>query len=104
MKDYYIVYTQDGCPYCDRAIGKLREQKQPFMVGNLTHNPELLSEVKKQNQMTTVPIVQYIVHKQVPWQEQPVPHPMLVGGSDELVKHFEEATEEPEEGENEEEK
>ncbi len=94
MKDYYIVYTQDGCSYCDRAIGTLREQKQPFMVGNLTHNPELLSAIKEQNKMTTVPIVQYVVHKQVPWQEQPIPHPMLVGGSDDLVKHFEEPQEE----------
>ena len=97
MKDYYIVYTKDGCSYCDKAIGTLREQKQSFMVGNLTHHPELLDEVKKQNQMTTVPIVQYIVHKEVPWQDEPIPHPMLVGGSDELVKHFEEP-EEPEEG------
>jgi len=94
MKDYYIVYTEDGCSYCDRAIGTLRQQKQSFMIGNLTHNPELLEEVKKQNQMTTVPIVQYIVHKDVPWSEKPIPHPMLVGGSDELVKHFEEPTEE----------
>ena len=101
MKDYYIVYTQDGCSYCDRAIGTLREQKQPFMVGNLTHNPELLDEVKKQNEMTTVPIIQYIVHKEVPWQDKPLPHPMLVGGSDDLVKHFE-APEETEEEENEE--
>ena len=90
MKDYYIVYTKDGCSYCDKAIGTLREQKQSFMVGNLTHHPELLDEVKKQNQMTTVPIVQYIVHKEVPWQDEPIQHPMLVGGSDELVKHFEE--------------
>ena len=90
MKDSYIVYTKDGCSYCDKAIGTLREQKQSFMVGNLTHHPELLDEVKKQNQMTTVPIVQYIVHKEVPWQDEPIPHPMLVGGSDELVKHFEE--------------
>ena len=94
MKDYYIVYTQDGCSYCDRAIGTLREQKQPFMVGNLTHNPELLEAVKQQNQMTTVPIVQYVVHKKEPWAEKPVPHPMLVGGSDDLVKHFEEPQEE----------
>jgi glutaredoxin len=94
MRDYYIVYTKDGCPYCDRAIGKLREQNQLFMVGNLTHHPELLDEVKKQNQMTTVPIVQYVVHKKEPWAEKPVPHPMLVGGSDELIKHFEEADEE----------
>ena len=90
MKDYYIVYTKDGCPYCDKAIGTLREQKQPFMVGNLTHNSELLDAIKEQNQMTTVPIVQYVVHKRVPWQDKPLPHPMLVGGSDELVKHFEE--------------
>ncbi len=103
MKDYYIVYTQDGCSYCDRAIGTLREQKQPFMVGNLTHNPELLEEVKQQNEMTTVPIVQYIVHKEVPWQDKPIPHPMLVGGSDDLVKHFEVSDEGPEEEENEEE-
>ena len=94
MKDYYIVYTQDGCSYCDRAIGTLREQKQPFMVGILTHNPELLDAIKEQNKMTTVPIVQYVVHKQVPWQDQPVPHPMLVGGSDELVEHFEQPEEE----------
>jgi len=90
MKDYYIVYTKDGCSYCDRAIGTLREQKQPFMVGNLTHNPELLEAIKLQNKMTTVPIVQYVVHKEVAWQEQPMPHPMLVGGSDDLVRHFEE--------------
>ena len=101
MKDYYIVYTKDGCPYCDKAIGTLREQKQSFMVGNLTHNSELLDAIKEQNQMTTVPIVQYIVHKQVPWQEQPIPHPMLVGGSDDLVKHFEEP-EPPEEEQGEE--
>ena len=67
------------------------------MVGNLTDNPELLAEVKKQNEMTTVPIVQYIVHKEVPWQDRPLPHPMLVGGSDELTKHFEEPKEEEEE-------
>jgi len=97
MKDYYIVYTRDGCPYCDKAIGTLREQEQPFMVGDLTHNPELLDEVKKQNEMTTVPIVQYIVHKEVPWQDRPMPHPMLVGGSDDLVKHFEVPEEVPEE-------
>ena len=90
MKDYYIVYTTDGCPHCDKAIGTLREQKQSFMVGDLTHHPELLDEVKKQNEMTTVPIVQYIVHKDVPWNDKPMPHPMLVGGSDDLVKHFEE--------------
>ena len=64
------------------------------MVGNLTDNLELLEEVKQQNKMTTVPIVQYIVHKEVPWQDRPMPHPMLVGGSDELVKHFEEPEEE----------
>tara|TARA_R110000851_G_C12684536_1_gene524231 strand:+ start:192 stop:506 length:315 start_codon:yes stop_codon:yes gene_type:complete len=103
MKDYYIVYTKDGCPYCDKAIGTLREQKQPFMVGNLTHNPELLDEVKQQNEMTTVPIVQYIVHKEVPWNDKPMPHPMLVGDSEALIKHFEEPEEVPEEGENEEE-
>jgi len=90
MKDYYIVYTKDGCPYCDKAIGTLKEHSQLFMIGNLTHNPELLGEIKEQNQMTTVPIVQYIVHKEVPWQDRPMPHPMLVGGSDDLVKHFEE--------------
>ena len=101
MKDYYIVYTKDGCPYCDKAIGTLREQKQPFMVGNLTHNPELLDEVKKQNEMTTIPIVQYIVHKEVPWNDKPMPHPMLVGGSDDLVTHFEEP-EPPEEEQGEE--
>ena len=94
MKDYYIVYTKDGCPHCDKAIGTLREQKESFMVGNLTNHPELLDEVKKQNEMTTVPIVQYIVHKEVPWQDRPMPHPMLVGGSDDLIKHFEEPEEE----------
>ena len=27
MKDYYIVYTKDGCPYCNKAIGILKEQE-----------------------------------------------------------------------------
>ena len=97
MKDYYIVYTKDGCPYCDRAIGTLKEQNEPFMIGNMTNNSDLLEEVKKQNKMTTVPVVQYVVDKEEPWQDDPMPHPMLIGGSDELVQHFEE----PEEGEEE---
>ena len=69
------------------------------MIGNLTNNSELLEEVKKQNKMTTVPVVQYIVHKEVPWNDKPIPHPMLVGGSDDLVKHFEEPSEEENEKE-----
>jgi|TARA_R110000824_G_scaffold321277_3_gene508135 glutaredoxin len=101
MKDYYIVYTKDGCPYCDKAIGTLREKNEPFMVGDLTHNSELLDAIKQQNEMTTVPIVQYVVHKEVPWNDQPMPHPMLVGGSDDLVKHFKEP-EPPEEEQGEE--
>ena len=101
MKDYYIVYTKDGCPYCDKAIGTLREKNEPFMVGDLTHHSELLEAVKEQNQMTTVPIVQYIVHRQIPGHDRPVPHPMLVGGSDDLVTHFEEP-EPPEEEQGEE--
>ena len=99
MKDYYIVYTKDGCPYCDTAINTLKEKEQSFMIGNLTNNSELLEEVKKQNKMTTVPVVQYIVHKEVPWQDDPMPHPMLVGGSDDLTKHFEEPEEVEEDGE-----
>ena len=66
------------------------------MVGDLTHNSELLDAIKQQNEMTTVPIVQYVVHKEVPWNDQPMPHPMLVGGSDDLVKHLKEP--EPPEG------
>ncbi len=97
MKDYYIVYTKEDCPYCDRAVNTLRDKEELFMVSDLTNNPELLEEVKKQNKMDTVPVVQYIVHKNVPWQDEPMPHPMLVGGSDELVEHFEQ----PEEGEEE---
>ena len=102
MKDYYIVYTREGCPYCDKAIGTLREQNEPFMVGDLTHNPDLLAEVMQQNEMKTIPIVQYIVHKEVPWQDRPIPHPMLVGGSSDLIKHFEESEEEQQEEEQEE--
>ena len=94
MKDYYIVYAKDGCSYCDKAIGTLREQKQPFMIGDLTHNLELLEAIKEQNRMTTVPIVQYVVHRTIPGHDQPMPHPMLVGGSDDLIKHFEEPEEE----------
>ena len=99
MKDYYIVYTKDGCPFCDTAVNTLKEKEQSFMIGNLTNSPELLEAVKTQNEMTTVPIVQYIVHKEVPWQDDPVPHPMLVGGSDDLIKHFEEPDEAEEDGE-----
>ena len=44
MKDYYIVYTQDGCSYCDRAIGTLREKKEPFMVSNVTHGVQRIDD------------------------------------------------------------
>ena len=93
MRDYYIVYTRDGCPYCDTAINTLKEKEHSFMSGNFTNNLELLEAVKEQNEMTTVPIVQYVVHKEVPWQDEPAAMPMLVGGSDDLTKHFEEPTE-----------
>ena len=50
MKDYYIVYTQDGCSYCDRAIGKLREQKQPF-----TKNIMKRYDIKSANDLVFIP-------------------------------------------------
>ena len=80
MKDYYIVYTQDGCSYCDKAIGTLRQHKQPFMVGNLTHNPELLEEVKKQKVAAKkkVTTTKKKIQKTKQAKKQAVPKPKVV--------------------------
>jgi len=96
MKDYYLVYRVESCNFCDDAVNLLKEKEEPFVIMDMTSNPEIVQEVKKQNKMTTVPIVQFVCEKDVPWQDDPVPLPMLVGGYDELVEHFEEPEEEEE--------
>ena len=63
MKDYYLVYRVESCNFCDDAVNLLKEKEEPFVIMDMTSNPEIVQEVKKQNKMTTVPIVQFVCEK-----------------------------------------
>jgi len=56
-KPYYVVYTKEGCGYCDKAVGLLSEKQEVYVVTDLTHNEELFEEVKKTFDHDTTPVV-----------------------------------------------
>tara|TARA_Y100000310_G_scaffold341863_1_gene442576 strand:- start:4078 stop:4371 length:294 start_codon:yes stop_codon:yes gene_type:complete len=56
-KPYYVVYTKEGCGYCDKAVGLLSEKQEVYVVTDLTHNEELFEEVKKTFDHNTTPVV-----------------------------------------------
>jgi thioredoxin reductase (NADPH) len=50
------IYTKDHCPYCDKAKNFFRESNIPFEEKDVTHNPELLTEMLSKAQgRKTVP-------------------------------------------------
>ena len=81
MKPYFIVYTQDGCSFCTKAVGLLKERSEPFITTDLTNCGDLLGEVKTVFQHETIPIVLRA--------DQENAQLNLVGGYTELEGYFE---------------
>ena len=81
MKPYFIVYTQDGCKFCKKAIGLLKKRSEPFITTDLTNCGDLLGEVQTVFQHDTIPIVLRA--------DQENAQLNLVGGYTELEGYFE---------------
>tara|TARA_R110002074_G_scaffold172280_1_gene334834 strand:+ start:132 stop:461 length:330 start_codon:yes stop_codon:yes gene_type:complete len=81
MKPYFIVYTQDGCKFCKKAVGLLKKRSEPFITTDLTNCGDLLGEVQTVFQHDTIPIVLRA--------DQENAELNLVGGYTELEGYFE---------------
>lgn len=49
------IYTKNICPYCTKAKTLLQSKEQPFTEISLDKHPELIEEMVKKSQRTTVP-------------------------------------------------
>jgi glutaredoxin-like YruB-family protein len=50
-----VVYTSDGCPWCNRAKTYLREQKMPFREVNVSKKPAEADRLVKKTGQTGTP-------------------------------------------------
>tara|TARA_Y100000296_G_C5148708_1_gene245212 strand:- start:1038 stop:1313 length:276 start_codon:yes stop_codon:yes gene_type:complete len=60
MDNYFIVYTKDGCNFCDKAVSLLKEKETPFIVTDMTNNVSLLEEVAEKSNHKTVPLIHHV--------------------------------------------
>jgi len=89
MEPYFIVYTREGCGYCEKAVELLNEKQEPYVTTDLTKNTELLQQVQTIFSHETTPIVVRV--------DQNNSNLNLVGGFSELDIYFNTASEEEEE-------
>ncbi len=52
-----ILYTKNGCVYCERAEKLLQNKKIPYEVVELTNNQDLIIKLVNQTGQNTVPFV-----------------------------------------------
>jgi len=88
MEPYFIVYTKEGCGYCEKAVDLLNEKQESYVTTDLTKNVELLQQVQTIFDHSTTPIVVRV--------DQNNSQLNLVGGFSELDIYFNTASEEEE--------
>lgn len=50
------IYTMNGCVWCDRAKGLAEQYALPFVIKNISNNPEHLTELREEvGNVKTVP-------------------------------------------------
>lgn len=52
-----VLYTKNGCIYCERAEQLLKNKKIPYEVVELTNNQDLIIKLVNQTGQNTVPFV-----------------------------------------------
>lgn len=55
MPHKIVIYTKNYCPYCDRAKEYFRHRGLAFDEVDVTHDPQLYTELKARTQHMTVP-------------------------------------------------
>jgi|TARA_R100000455_G_C6270407_1_gene126262 mannose-6-phosphate isomerase-like protein (cupin superfamily) len=70
----YKIYALAECPYCNRLVQALMDQKKTFYVEFLDGNKKKLDEMKKKYKQKTVPIVILREHSE-----------SLIGGCDDTL-------------------
>lgn len=54
----YILFAKDSCPYCRKAVKLLQEKGLDYSVVDFSADQvEVLSEIKKAHEWSTVPMV-----------------------------------------------
>ncbi len=77
-KRYHLI-TKESCPYCQRATALLDAKGLNYDTDPMDETPELLQEIKQQQNFNTVPMIWEIDHRG---------QRTFIGGYGELVQHF----------------
>lgn len=78
--DKYILYIHSGCPFCEKAVGLLKEKNKNFSVLDLKSRPRVFKELKDIYSWPTVPMIFKRVDKDTI---------KFVGGYTDLVERLE---------------
>jgi glutaredoxin len=57
IKRHFILWTKNGCPYCDEATAILLESDHTFTVFEMSSNLDQLEKVQNQHHWSTVPLI-----------------------------------------------
>lgn len=52
-----VIYTKNGCPYCEAAIRNFNAEGIPFEEVNLSVHPERIKEIEQLTKNTKVPVI-----------------------------------------------
>jgi glutaredoxin len=86
--EFYVIYTKDGCDFCQNAIQLLKEKEKSFVITDMTFCERALEDYKKFVNHNTVPIIQHVKHKFIPHLNANMPVPAMIGGFDDLSKYL----------------
>ena len=75
---YFLLYTRQGCSYCDKALKLLSEKKKEYVVSEVEKGSKALLEVQEKYNWKTVPIIFEIRKKEK----------MFIGGYTDLVEYL----------------
>ena len=53
IERHFILWTKNGCPYCDEATAILLESDHTFTIFEMSSNLEQLEKVQNQHQWST---------------------------------------------------
>lgn len=87
--NYYTLITKKDCPFCQKALALLEENKKQFIYTDMQFCEPALEVIKLQANHQTVPMIWQISFSgQISETSAPVEN-NFIGGYEDLVKHFE---------------
>ena len=82
MKNKYIIYARDNCPFCDTLLNFMKENDQKFIYVLCYNVEDNLREIMEQHNWKTVPLV-------IELEEGDEKAGRLIGGCEDTIEYIE---------------